>query len=167
MPLILNRRLLLASGGALLATNSIGWAESTSTHTVEMLNKHPEDSKKSMVFFPRILSVMPGDVVTFKGVDKGHNSASLKGMVPEGADEWKGKINQDIEVTFTQPGFYGYQCTPHASMGMVGLIVVEGEGKLDNLEAAQAVRQRGRSKTAWEEIWAEAEAAGLLEATVA
>lgn len=167
MPLILNRRMLLASSGALLATNSIGWAQSTSEHTVEMLNKHPEDRKQSMVFFPRILSVMPGDTVTFKSVDKGHNSATLKGMIPEGAEDWKGKINQDIEVTFSQPGFYGYQCTPHASMGMVGLIVVEGEGKLDNLEAARNVRQRGRSKAAWDEIWEEAEAAGMLAPTTA
>ncbi len=167
MPLILNRRMLLASSGALLATHSVGWAESHSAHTVEMLNKHPEDRTKSMVFFPRILSVMPGDVVTFKGVDRGHNSASLKGMVPEGGEDWKGRINQDIDVTFTQPGFYGYQCTPHASMGMVGLIVVEGEGKLENLDDARSVRQRGRAKSAWEEIWAEAEAAGMLEATTA
>jgi pseudoazurin len=163
----MNRRLLLASGGALLATNSIGWAQSSGAHTIEMLNKHPEDRKQSMVFYPRILSVMPGDVVTFKSTDKGHNSVSLDDMLPEGGEEWKGRINQDIEVTFAQPGFYGYQCVPHASMGMVGLIVVEGEGKLDNLDEARGVRHRGRSKSAWEEIWAEAEDAGLLEATVA
>lgn len=80
----------------------------------------------------------------FKSVDRGHNSASIDGMLPEGAEEWNGKINDDIEVTFDKPGFYGYKCKPHATVGMVGLVVVEGEGKLDNLEAAQGVRQRGK-----------------------
>lgn len=51
------------------------------------------------------------------------------------------------------------------SAGMVGLIVVEGEGKFDNLEAARAVRQRGRAKSTFEAIWEQAEADGLLPET--
>ena len=129
---------------------------------VEMLNKHPDDKKKRYVFYPRVVAVQPGETVVFKAVDKGHNSASIDGMLPDGAEAWNGKISKDIEVTFDKPGVYGYKCTPHATVGMVGLIVVEGEGKLDNLEEAKEVRQRGKSKKEWEEIWQEAEELGLL-----
>jgi pseudoazurin len=82
-------------------------------------------------------------------------------MLPKGADKWKGKINKEIEITFDTPGFYGYQCKPHANMGMIGLIVVNGDGKLDNLEDAKGVKQRGKAKKAWKKLWEEADAAGL------
>jgi pseudoazurin len=132
------------------------------THEVDMLNVHPDDRRQRMVFYPRLLSVQPGDTVKFVAVDRGHNSSSIDGMLPDGADVWVGKINEEVEVTLEIPGFYGYKCTPHLTLGMVGLIVVEGEGKLDNLEAARSVTHRGRAKVAFEEIWAQAEADGLL-----
>jgi len=130
-------------------------------HVVQMLNKHPEDKKKKMVYYPNLLQVNAGDSVTFESVDKGHNSASIKKMIPDGAEPWKGKINKDITVKFDVPGFYGYVCTPHGTTGMVGLIVVEGDGKLDNLKSAQKIRHRGKSKKAFKEIWKEAESMGL------
>lgn len=142
-------------------------AEEAMAHEIQMLNRHPEDRRQSMVYFPRVLSVKPGDTVTFLSVDKGHNTKTIKDMIPDGPESWDSKLNEDFEITFDAPGFYGYQCTPHASTGMVGLIVVEGEGKLANLEAAQGVRHRGRSRKVWEEIWSEAEEMGLLEETVA
>lgn len=140
-------------------------ATTETTKIVEMLNYHPTDDKKRMVFYPLITVVQPGESVLFKRVDGGHDSASIDGMIPEGAEPWRGKIGQDITVTFTRPGFYGYVCSPHATMGMVGLIVVEGPGKLDNLDAARAVQHRGRANRIWGEIWAQAEADGLLEPT--
>jgi len=136
-------------------------------HDVQMLNKHPEDRRQTMVFVPRILQVNAGDTVTFLSADKGHNTKSIKDMIPAAAEDWDSKLNADFEITFDAPGFYGYQCTPHASTGMVGLIVVEGEGKLDNLEAAQGIRHRCMARRVWQEIWETAEALGLLEATPA
>ncbi|MEM9732262.1 MAG: pseudoazurin [Pseudomonadota bacterium] len=127
-----------------------------------MLTKDPDDRKNRNLFSPRIVKVKPGDTVKFVSAEKGHNSASSKGMVPEGTEGWKGKISKDIEVTFDKPGVYGYECTPHASLGMVGLVIVEGEGMTDNLEAAKKVRQRGKSKKVWQEIWAEVEEKGLV-----
>jgi pseudoazurin len=76
-------------------------------------------------------------------------------MLPEGAETWKGKINKDISVTFDKPGFYGYVCTPHTSLGMVGLIIVKGDGMMDNMEAAKTVKQKGKARKAWKEIWEE------------
>lgn len=159
----INRRTLITAASATaFAPLMPTLAHAQEAIDVEMLNKHPDDKKKRYVFYPRVVSVQSGETVVFKAVDKGHNSASIDGMLPDGAEEWNGKINKEIEVTFDKPGFYGYKCTPHATVGMVGLIVVEGEGKLDNLEAAKEVRQRGKSKKEWEEIWQEAEDLGLL-----
>ena len=129
---------------------------------VGMYNRDPENRKIRNVFLPRVVKVKPGDTVKFVSVDKGHNSASIKGMFPEGAETWKGRISKDIEVTFEKPGIYGYQCTPHYSLGMVGLVIVEGEGMTANLEAAKKVKQRGKAKEVFEEIWAEVEEKQLL-----
>ncbi|MEM1276472.1 MAG: pseudoazurin [Pseudomonadota bacterium] len=154
----LNRRTFIISTAALAALPpSMAKAEAVS---VDMLNKDP-DGKGRNIFKPRLLKIQPGDTVTFVPSDKGHNSASIKGMTPEGGETWDGKINKEVSVTLTKPGFYGYKCTPHEAGGMVGLIIVEGDGKLDNLEAAKKVRAKGRAKKIWKEIWAEAEEQGL------
>ena len=157
----LNRRTFVVSMTA-LATLPAGLSHAATAHQVAMLNKHPEDKKQRMVYLPRILTVQPGDTIKFLPTDKGHNAESMKDMIPEGAEAWKSKINEEIEITISQPGFYGYKCTPHYTTGMVGLIICEGEGKMANLEAAKAVKQRGRAKKIFEEIWAEAEEMGLL-----
>ena len=94
----------------------------------------------------------------FVSVDKGHNTESIKGMIPDGAAKWKSKISKDFEVTFETPGVYGYRCTPHYTLGMVGVVVVEGDNWDANLEAAKSVRQRGKAKKVFDAIWAAMEA---------
>lgn len=136
--------------------------DGATVHEVRMLNFNPDDRRQRMLFLPRVLEVAPGDTVKFIAADPGHNSASTKGMIPEGAEPWRSQLSKDFEVTLTVPGVYGYNCTPHQATGMVGLIVVGGEGKLDNLEEAKEVRQIGQAKRIWESIWAEAEEAGVL-----
>ena len=88
---------------------------------VKMLNKGAEGA---MVFEPAGLKIAPGDTVTFIPTDKGHNAEAIKGMVPEGAAEFKGKMNEEIKVTFDVPGLYGIKCAPHLGMGMVAAILV-------------------------------------------
>lgn len=90
-------------------------------HEVEMLNRNETGS---MVYAPSYLKIAPGDTVKFLATRPGHNAASIDGMVPDGAESFKGKINEEIEVTFTVPGIYGIKCTPHYAMGMVMLIQV-------------------------------------------
>jgi pseudoazurin len=51
-------------------------------------------------------------------------------------------------------GVYGVKCTPHYGMGMVALIAV---GNPTNAEAARAVKQTGKSKSRFEEIFEELE----------
>jgi len=97
-------------------------------YTVKMLNNGKEGL---MVFEPSFLSIQPGDTVLFKATDVSHNSASIQGMIPEGAAAWMGAMSQDIKVTFDKEGIYVYQCTPHSMMAMVGVIKV---GEPINLE---------------------------------
>ena len=103
-----------------------------SEHEVKMLNM---SSAGSMVFEPPVLKVSVGDTIHFKSVDLSHNSASIAGMIPDGANSWSGGMNQDISVTLTTEGVYVYQCDPHAMMAMVGVIQV---GNPVNLEAVKA-----------------------------
>ncbi len=163
MTLSLSRRgFIAATAASFIVPARAAFPASHGATVVQMLNKDPDDDKRRNVFSPRLLVIEPGQSVKFEATDKGHNSASFKGMIPEGAEAWKGKINEEIELTFDVPGFYGYVCTPHLSLGMVGLIVVQGDGMLDNLEAARSARHRGKAKAAFEEIWEDAEAQGLL-----
>ena len=103
-------------------------------YEVKMLN---QGSEGYMVFEPSVLKIKKGDTVTFKATDAAHNSASIKGMIPPGAEDWNGKLSQDISVTFNVEGVYGYQCTPHMMMAMVGIIEVGGnQGNLESVKAA-------------------------------
>jgi len=97
----------------------------------------------TMVFEPAVVHVQPGDTVRFVPVDPGHNAESLKGMIPEGAEPFKGGIGKELAVTFAVEGVYGYNCMPHYGMGMVGLVVV-GDAAA-NAEAVKVVQQRGRA----------------------
>lgn len=90
-------------------------------HEVKMLNQGPTGV---MVFEPAVLKINIGDTVTFKSVDAAHNSASIPGMIPAGASPWNGQLSQDLTVSFNVAGIYGYQCTPHSMMAMVGVIEV-------------------------------------------
>ena len=110
---------------------------------VKMLNKGTNGGL--MVYEPGFLAIQPGDTVKFVATTKGHNAESIAGMIPKGAQPFKGKINEEIVVRFTQPGLYGYKCLPHLGMGMVGLIQV---GKPVNKAevAAAAAKLPGMSK---------------------
>lgn len=88
---------------------------------VHMMNKGADGV---MVFEPVLTKVQPGDTVTFVPTDKGHNAETIKDMIPEGAEAFKGKINDALKQTFTVPGAYVIKCTPHFAMGMVAVIVV-------------------------------------------
>ena len=109
----------------------------TADYYVKMLN---QGSSGVMVFEPAVLKINKGDTVNFISTDAAHNSASLPGMIPSGATSWSSELSQDISVTFDIEGLYGYQCTPHAMMAMVGIIEV-GESK-SNLESVKATAQK-------------------------
>jgi len=43
--------------------------------------------------------------------DKGHDVQSIAGMIPDGAEPFKGEMNKDFTVTLIKPGVYGVECT--------------------------------------------------------
>ena len=120
---------------------------------VQMLNK---GAAGTMVFEPGYTKVAVGDTITFVPTDKGHNAESIKDMIPEGAEPFKGQSGKEIVVTFTVPGAYGVKCSPHIGMGMVALVVV-GDAPT-NVEALKAVRLPPK---ATERLAADFAAAGL------
>lgn len=89
--------------------------------SVRMLN---QGMNGMMTFEPQLVKIAPGDTVHFVAVDAGHDVQSIDGMIPAGAKPFAGSMSQDLTVTFTVPGVYGYRCLPHGTLGMVGLIVV-------------------------------------------
>ena len=109
------------------------------THTIEMLNKL---GKERMIYSEKVISIKVNDEITWKSVDKGHNVEFI-GM-PKGASKYKSKISKNAQYTFTQPGIYLYQCTPHKAMGMIGLVVV-GDNK-NNIDKIKKVKVYGKSK---------------------
>src|SRR5690606_9362855 len=128
----------LAAGG-LASLMLIGPALAVD-HQVQMLNKDSEG--RGMQFEPAFLKIAPGDTVTFVATNKGHNSESILTLMPEDAEPWKGKINEEITVTFDTEGFYAYKCQPHLGMGMVGLIQVgDAPSALDQAEVDKLPRR--------------------------
>lgn len=109
-----------------------------------------------MVFYPDIVRINPGDTVRFLAADNNHNSQARKDMLPEGIEPWKSKIGSDFDLMLDVEGAYGFFCTPHKSYGMVGLILVGDVSS--NYEALKGVRQRGKSKPRFEDIFARADA---------
>jgi pseudoazurin len=134
------------TAGAMLVANA-----TAAEFEVKLLNK---GVKGEMVFEPDVLRISPGDTVHFVVVDRGHghDAVTIKGMLPEGAEPFRGEPDEDLTVTFTVPGVYGYKCTPHyVSYGMVGLLIV---GDTVNLEAVKQVKQLGAAKVRFAEIFA-------------
>jgi len=146
-----SRTTLFAAACALGLTGFVAGAASAAEHEIHMLDKGADGS--TMVFEPSFLKAEPGDVIHFIPVDKGHNVESIKGMLPEGVDSFKGKINDPFDLTVTADGLYGIKCTPHFGMGMVALIQV-GDGEPANLEAVKTGKM---PKTARERMDADLE----------
>jgi len=121
-------------------------------HEVKMLNR---GAAGVMVFEPAFLEVQPGDSVTFVPTDRSHNAESIDGMLPAGAEAFKGAMNKAVTVTFEAEGIYGYKCKPHVAMGMVGVVVV-GDPSGNLAEAAQA-KLPGKAKKVMAGLLEEAE----------
>ena len=121
-----------------VSSNKIALSEGP-VHEVKMLNSGADGI---MVFEPAVIKISKGATVNFVATDMSHNSASLDGMIPAGADSWNGALSQDISITFTEEGVYVYQCTPHAMMAMVGVIQV---GDAVNLDAVKAEASQKKS----------------------
>jgi len=124
--------LLLAFAGSAMAE----------TFEVKMLNR---GEKGPMVFEPDYLEIQPGDKVVFVPTHKSHNAATIDEMIPDGAEGFKSKINEQFETTFDQAGFYGIKCSPHLGMGMVMMIKV-GEATMPETYASIKLPPRAQTR---------------------
>ena len=108
--------------------------------SIDMLNKL---GKERMVYSVDVAKIDVGDTITWLPASRGHNVHFIAG--PDG---WKlpkkSKYNKKVAITFDTPGMYLYQCTPHAGMGMIALVVVGGD--TSNLDDIAKTRVRGKSK---------------------
>ena len=111
---------------------------------VKMLNKN-EDGEK-MVFEPSMIIANVGDTVTFLPTEKGHMAASIKGMIPEGVESFKGKTNKTISYEITAEGLYGVRCTPHYANGMVAIIVVGSNHDAEAFLSGKKVSKKAKMR---------------------
>ncbi len=107
-------------------------ATETKTHRV---------NAQATSFSPNIIFINPGDTVQWMNMAV-HDSVSMAGLIPEGAEPWLFKLGQNGSVTLTEEGIYIYKCNPHYPLGMVAAIIV---GEPVNIKEVQA-NATGRSK---------------------
>ena len=118
--------------------SSMAYAEDMS---IDMLNKRADGEK--MVYSVDVAKINVGDTITWLPKSKGHNVHFIAG--PDGWElPKKSKNNKEVAITLDTPGVYLYQCTPHASMGMIALVIVGDD--TSNIEAIQKAKVRGKSK---------------------
>ena len=69
----------------------------------------------------------------------------IRCIAPEGFEiPKKSKNGKEVEMQFDIPGVYYYWCTPHKGMGMIGLVVVEGD--ISNIDDIAKAKAMGKSK---------------------
>ena len=120
-------------------------AEEKEPLIIEMLNKR---GKEKMLYGQDVVKIDVGQTITWTPDSKGHNVQFVS--VPEGVEKVKSKLSKEFSYTFEQEGVYLYVCTPHASMGMIGVVVV-GESDV-NLDEVLDYKFRGKSKKKFKKI---------------
>ena len=128
-------------GGMVLSAK----AEEKEPLIIEMLKKR---GKEKMLYGQDVARVEVGQTVTWTPDSKGHNVQFVS--VPEGVEKVKSKLSKEFSYTFEQEGVYLYVCTPHASMGMIGMVIV-GESDV-NLDEILDYKFRGKSKKKFKKI---------------
>jgi len=128
----------LAFLGGFLTGNSVVFA---SDLTIDMLNKDANGNK--MVYSNEIAKVAVGDEITWLPASKGHNVHFIS--APDGIKVLpKSKMNKKFSYKFEKKGIYLYQCTPHKSMGMIGLVIVGDD--VSNKKQISKTKVFGKSK---------------------
>ena len=83
-----------------------------------------------------VARIKVGDSIEWLPTDEGHNVQFLAGPLVNSLPP-KSKIDERHIVVFSEPGVYLYGCTPHANMGMLGLVVVGND--LHNVESIKEI----------------------------
>lgn len=99
-------------------------AAAPKTHTV---------TAQGLIYNPLVVTIAPGDTVSWTNMST-HNTESIEGLIPEGAEMWMSKMSDNYSRTFTVEGIYVYKCTPHFGAGMGGAIIVGNPVNLEELK---------------------------------
>ena len=130
-------------GGMVLSAK----AEEKEPLIIEMLNKR---DKEKMLYSQDVARVEVGQTIIWTPNSMGHNVQFVS--VPEGVEKVKSKLSKEFSYTFEQEGAYLYVCTPHASMGMIGVVIVGNTPTDINLEEVKKYKFRGKSKKKFKKI---------------
>ena len=130
-------------GGMVLSAK----AEEKEPLIIEMLNKR---DKEKMLYSQDVARVEVGQTIIWTPNSKGHNVQFVS--VPEGVEKVKSKLSKEFSYTFEQEGAYLYVCTPHASMGMIGVVIVGNTPTDINLEEVKKYKFRGKSNKKFKKI---------------
>lgn len=109
-------------------------SEGAETHVV---------TAEGLIFNPLVVKINPGDSVSWRNMST-HNSESIDGLIPEGAEKWNSPMSENYQRTFTQEGIYVYKCTPHIGAGMGGVIIVGEPVNLEQIKNADVTGGAGR-----------------------
>lgn len=93
-------------------------------------------------FNPLHMFIKPGDTVKWVNMTI-HDTQSMEGLIPEGAEHWQSKISQELAITLDTEGVYIYKCNPHYANGMVGAIIVGEANNMDQLDKNAKGREKG------------------------
>lgn len=137
---------------AACAALALGWlvaAGHAAEHEIRMVGEGPE---ATMAFEPAFVHAAPGDTIRFVPIDGYHNAETVRGMLPDGADPFKGAIGEDLSVTLTAEGVYPVICKSHHAVGMVALVVVGAMPARAELEKAVSGPHPLKAKAAFAAI---------------
>jgi pseudoazurin len=143
--MLTRRNLLIAAGAVAVGAPNVATASPTE-HVINMLNKGADG--EAMVFEPAFVKAAVGDTVKFVPVDKGHFAAALPGIWPEGVEQFKGKMNQEVTINVDKDAIYGIKCTPHYAMGMIAVIQVGTATVTDEIKAIKLPGKAGERMAA-------------------
>jgi plastocyanin len=130
---------VLTAGGLILAGRVLPAAKAAgASHDITMMG----NADGSRVWFnPMGLLIRPGDTVRWINRDPGNSHTTTAYhpsndghplRIPKGAAPWTSDYlmpDQSFSITLSIAGVYDYFCVPHEHAGMVGRIVVMGEGE--------------------------------------
>ncbi len=77
-------------------------------------------------FTPAIQTINVGDTVIWTNIQGNHNVNGTTATFPSNPESFGNTVGSGwvYKFVFNTPGTYDYQCDPHASLGMVGKIIV-------------------------------------------
>jgi plastocyanin len=108
----------------------LGTPAAANTASCEFVPDHIVEVS-SNVFTPADITIQVDESVRWMNMGGFHNVNGSTSTYPDNPESFgNGNASADLwiyDFTFTIPGVYTYQCDPHADLGMVGTVTVEGD----------------------------------------